>query len=99
MEDPLEKEMATHSSVPTWRIPWTEEHGRLQSTGLEESAYLETKPPPPLWHHRKMTSEQNFHKLSKATYLNQIFLCSCCILNPLKRFPRKERAKETDIEN
>ena len=31
-EDPLEKEMATHSSVLAWRIPWTEEPGGLQST-------------------------------------------------------------------
>ena len=30
-EDPLEKEMATHSSVLGWEIPWTEEPGRLQS--------------------------------------------------------------------
>ena len=30
-EDPLEKEMATHSSILTWRIPWTEDPGRLQS--------------------------------------------------------------------
>ena len=32
-EDPLEKEMATHSSILVWEIPWTEEPGRLQSTG------------------------------------------------------------------
>ena len=32
-EDPLEKGMATHSSVLSWRIPWTEEPGRLQSMG------------------------------------------------------------------
>ena len=32
-EDPLEKEMATHSSVLAWKIPWTEDPGRLQSTG------------------------------------------------------------------
>ena len=32
-EDPLEKEMATHSSILAWRIPWTEEPGGLQSTG------------------------------------------------------------------
>ena len=32
-EDPLEKEMATHSSILAWRIPWTEEAGRLQSLG------------------------------------------------------------------
>ena len=34
-EDPLEKEMATHSSILAWRIPWTEEIGRLQSMGLQ----------------------------------------------------------------
>ena len=33
LEDPLEKEMATHSSILAWRIPWTEEPGRLQSMG------------------------------------------------------------------
>ena len=32
-EDPLEKGMATHSSILSWRIPWTEEPGRLQSMG------------------------------------------------------------------
>ena len=35
-EDPLEKEMATHSSILAWEIPWTEEPGRLQSMGLKE---------------------------------------------------------------
>ena len=34
-EDPLEKGMATHSSILVWRIPWTEEPGRLQSIGLQ----------------------------------------------------------------
>ena len=34
-EDPLEKEMATHSSILDWRIPWMEEPGGLQSTGLQ----------------------------------------------------------------
>ena len=34
-EDPLEKEMATHSSILAWRIPRREELGRLQSTGLQ----------------------------------------------------------------
>ena len=34
-EDPLQKEMATHSSILAWRIPWTEEPGRLQSMGLQ----------------------------------------------------------------
>jgi len=34
-EDPLEKEMAAHSSIVAWKIPWTEEPGRLQSIGLQ----------------------------------------------------------------
>ena len=34
-EDPLEKEMTTHASIFAWRIPWTEEPGRLQSMGLQ----------------------------------------------------------------
>ena len=34
-EDPLEKEMATHSSTLAWKIPWTEDPGRLQSMGLQ----------------------------------------------------------------
>ena len=36
-EDPLEKEMATHSSTLAWRIPWTEEPSGLQSVGHKES--------------------------------------------------------------
>ena len=34
-EDPLEKEMATHSSTLVWKIPWMEEHGRVQSMGSQ----------------------------------------------------------------
>ena len=34
-EDPLEEGVAAHSSILAWRIPWTEELGRLQSTGLQ----------------------------------------------------------------
>ena len=34
-DDPLEKGMATHSSILAWRIPWTEEPGGLQSVGLQ----------------------------------------------------------------
>ena len=35
LEDPVEKEMATHSSILAWRIPWTEEPGGLQSMGSQ----------------------------------------------------------------
>ena len=37
--DPLEKEMATHSSILAWRIPWTEKPSGLQSTGLQRAGH------------------------------------------------------------
>ena len=37
LEDPLEEEMATHSSILAWKIPWTEEPGGLQSMGSQKS--------------------------------------------------------------
>ena len=39
-EDPLEADMATHSSILAWRIPWTEEPGRLHSIGLQSQTQL-----------------------------------------------------------
>ena len=38
-EDPLEEEMAAHSSIPAWEIPWTEEPGGLQSTGSQRAGH------------------------------------------------------------
>ena len=38
-EDPLEKEMATHSNILAWRIPWTEKPGGLQSMGSKRVGY------------------------------------------------------------
>ena len=38
-EDPLEKEMATHSSTLAWKIPWTEKPGRLQSMGSQGAGH------------------------------------------------------------
>ena len=47
-EDPLQEGMATLSSIPAWRIPWTEEPGRLQFMGSQGVGHdLVTKPPPP----------------------------------------------------
>ena len=51
VEDPLEKEMATCSSILAWKIPWTEEPGGLQSMGVTRGRYdLVTKPLPPREH-------------------------------------------------
>ena len=41
-EDSLKKEMATHSSILAWKIPWTEEHGGLQQWDLKESDTTES---------------------------------------------------------
>ena len=49
-EDPLEKGMATHSSILSWRIPWTEEPVELQSKGLQQVR------------HDWVTNTQNFKK-------------------------------------
>ena len=50
----LEKEMATHSSILSWKIPWTEEPGGLQSMGVTESDTTEaTKPPHVYMYSRK----------------------------------------------
>ena len=38
LADPLEKEMATHSNMPAWKIPWTEEPGRLQFMGSQRAS-------------------------------------------------------------
>ena len=47
-EDPLEKEIGTHSSILAWEIPWTEEPGGLQSMGSQRVRHgLVTKQPPP----------------------------------------------------
>ena len=52
-EDPLEKEMATHSSILAWRIPWMEELGGLQSTGRQELVNTER-----LHFHFKLPAEE-----------------------------------------
>ena len=51
-KDPLEKEIATYSSILAWRIPWTEEPGRLQSVGLQRDGLnLVTKPTTFRWYY------------------------------------------------
>ena len=42
-EDPLEKEMAAHSSIPAWRSPWTEKPGGLQSMGVHRVSNSQTQ--------------------------------------------------------
>ena len=49
LEDPLEKVMATHSSILAWKIPWTEEPGGLQSMGSRELDTTERPNLPVTW--------------------------------------------------
>ena len=44
-EEPLEKEMATHSSTLAWKIPWTEKSGMLQSMGSQTVRHFTQSPP------------------------------------------------------
>ena len=48
-EDSLEEEMATHSNILAWKIPWTEELSRLQSTGSLKVVYTHTHTHTPSW--------------------------------------------------
>jgi len=47
-EDPVAKGMATHSSIPAWENPWTEEAGRVQNMGSQKIRHNFTTKPPPL---------------------------------------------------
>ena len=70
-EDPLEEEMATRPSILAWRIPWTEESGGLQSTGLQRVRYE--------WHFHfdlVICKEINNHLLIKPSNNSQSFSTS-----------------------
>ena len=69
-EDPLEKEMATHSSNLAWRIPWTEEPGGLQSTGRKESDRL---------------SNFTFTFIARPCYQSKLFLNAICLRNIIEK--------------
>ena len=64
-EDPMEKEMATHSSTLAWKIPWTEEPSGLQSRGSQES---------------DTTEQLHFHVTSAKLWYHIYYLQSNCIL-------------------
>ena len=66
-EDLLEKEMATHSSILAWKIPWTEEPSRLQSMGLQSWTRLSTFsffPLPKVGHFRRDLQENDLYFLN-----------------------------------
>ena len=75
-EDPLEKEMATHSSPLAWRIPWREEPGRLQSMGSQRVGHDWATS---LTH--SLTHSQDLWNIPEAAWLSSIvvrFFSFCC---------------------
>ena len=68
-EDPLEKGMATHSSILAWRIPRTEEPGRLQSMGLKESDMTE-------WLTLSLRFNKTKNNISESWKVYRDFKCS-----------------------
>ena len=83
-EDLLEKEMAPHSSILAWKIPWMEEPGRLQSMGLKESDTTEQL-------HLLFTTEQMCAHLPNPyhnpTYQEIRFSHHCCCCLVTKSYP------------
>ena len=60
-EDPLEKEMATHSSLLAWEIPWTEEPGILKSMGMQRVRHnLAIKQQQPVTHTHRQTHAHTY---------------------------------------
>ena len=75
-EDPLEKEMATYSSILAWQIPWTEETGRPQSMGVTRVGHdLATEPPlPKMGFPRGSDSEDILMENTKCKYSHFIMI-------------------------
>ena len=91
-EDPLQKGMATHSSILAWRIPWTEKPGRLQSIGLQRVGHD--------WAHMRsdmqfassknsLDEEFNFFNREYAIHIFYIVLsvCESCIFQEISLLP------------
>ena len=78
-KDPLEKEMATHSSIRAWRIPWTEESGGLQSMGSKRVRHdLATEPPP---HYHTTTLECKLFEKKTNCVFPVLIKCQSCSKN------------------
>ena len=72
-EDPLEKEMATHSSILTWEIPWTQEPGRLQSMDSQEQQNHHHTPGGKKLKQRLLFQIFNKYQLSEGSLIRGMF--------------------------
>jgi len=75
LEDSLEKAMATHSSTLAWKIPWTEERGRLQSMGLQRVGHDWTTS---LTHSHPLFKMNKFHGPQGTIQSLQLIILGCC---------------------
>ena len=81
-EDPLEKEMAAHSSILAWEMPWTAEPGRLPSMGSQRVGHYWARPPPKI---HLLCGETGFRWVWALT--EQEYPTSLPLLSPLQWFP------------
>ena len=81
-EDPLERSVATHSSIFAWRIPWTEEPGRLQSRGSQRVTHD--------WATNTFTYKDSHRVASSCLWISELWsanLCFCCYPGPFPQQP------------
>ena len=84
-EDSLEKEMATHSNILAWRIPWTEEPGRLQCMGSQRGG------------HNLATEYPRMHALSNVWRPTQCPALSRCLINTLTNLWMNKAYSSQDV--
>ena len=84
-EDPLEKEMATHSGVLAWKIPWTEETGRLQSMGSQRIGHDWATSPYLLLGRKAVTNLGRILKSRDMTLLTKVCLVKAMVF-PVVRY-------------
>ena len=95
-EDPLKEEMAMHSGILAWRIPWTEESGGLQSVGSERVRHnwSDLAHMHPFWTHL-MRSLQS----GSIIFIKQRILCACCKFQQVEWFYFGEDWEQQSICN
>ena len=92
-EDPLEKEMATHSSTHAWKIPWTKEPGRLESSSVQFSSVTQScptlcdpmncsTPGPPVHHQLLEFTQTRLTSIKSAMPSSHLILCRPLLLLP-----------------
>ena len=83
-EDPLEKEMATHSGVLAWKIPWTEETGRLQSMGSQRIGHNWATSPHLLLGRKAVTNLGRILKSRDMTLLTKVCLVKAMVFSVVR---------------